>query len=42
MTMKLVICERAHQDIERNAVCWARNHALAQAIDWQDIAAESG
>ena len=36
MTLKLVITERAHQDIERNAVWWARNHSLTQAIDWQD------
>ena len=35
--MRLVISERAHRDIERNAVWWARNHSLAQAIDWQDI-----
>ena len=37
MTLKLVISERAHQDIERNAVWWARNHSLIQAIDWQDV-----
>ena len=37
MTLKLVISERAHQDIERNAVWWARNHSLTQAIDWQDV-----
>ena len=36
MKRKLVITERAHQDIERNAVWWARNHSLTQAIDWQD------
>ena len=36
MTLKLVISERAHQDIERNAVWWARYHSLTQAIDWQD------
>ncbi|MEZ6035540.1 MAG: hypothetical protein R3C17_20785 [Planctomycetaceae bacterium] len=36
MTLTLVITERAHQDIERNAVWWARNHSLTQAIDWQE------
>jgi plasmid stabilization system protein ParE len=36
MTLRLVISERAHQDIERNAVWWARNHSLPQAIDWHD------
>jgi plasmid stabilization system protein ParE len=36
MKRQLVIAERAHQDIERNAVWWARNHSLTQAIDWQD------
>jgi len=36
MTLRLVISERAHQDIERNAVWWARNHSPTQAIDWQD------
>ena len=36
MKRQLVITERAHQDIERNAVWWARNHSLTQAIDWQD------
>ena len=36
MTLKLVISERAHQNIERNAVWWARNHSLTEAIDWQD------
>ena len=35
MTLKLVITERAHPDIERNAVWWARNHSLDQAISWQ-------
>ena len=39
MKRQLVITERAHQDIERNAVWWARNHSLTQAIDWQDAAA---
>ena len=37
MTLKLVISERAHQDIERNVVWWARNHSLTEAIDWQDV-----
>lgn len=36
MTLTLVITERAHQDIERNAIWWARNHSIPQAIDWQD------
>ena len=35
MTIKLVITERAHQDIERNAVWWAQNHSLDQAVLWQ-------
>jgi hypothetical protein len=36
MKRQLVITERAHQDIERNAVWWARNYSLTQVIDWQD------
>lgn len=36
MTLKLMISERAHHDIERNAVWWARNYSLTPAITWQD------
>jgi plasmid stabilization system protein ParE len=35
MIRKLVITERAHDDIERNAVWWALNHSVAQAVSWQ-------
>jgi len=34
MTQKLVITERAHADIERNAVWWAQNHSTEQARKW--------
>ena len=32
MTIKLVITERAHQDIERNALWWAQNHSFAALV----------
>lgn len=36
MSLRLVISERAHDDIERNAVWWAKNHSLKEAIEWKD------
>jgi len=35
MTIKLEITERACSDIERNAIWWAQNHSLDQAVSWQ-------
>ncbi|MEZ6128997.1 MAG: type II toxin-antitoxin system RelE/ParE family toxin [Planctomycetaceae bacterium] len=34
MTLKLVITEQAHTDIERNAVWWAEHHSVQQAREW--------
>ena len=37
MTLQLVITERAHGDIQRNAVWWAVNHSVDEAENWRDV-----
>ena len=35
MSFKVAIQETAHQDIERNALWWADNHSVDEAIKWK-------
>lgn len=35
MSLRLVISERAHDDIERNACWWAEHHSIDEAFQWQ-------
>jgi plasmid stabilization system protein ParE len=36
MTLRLVITNRADGDIQRNAIWWAVNHSVDEAVTWQD------
>jgi len=36
MTLRLLITERAHNDIQRNALWWAANHSVDEAFTWQN------
>lgn len=36
MTTRLVITDRAHGDIQRNALWWAVNHSVDEAVAWQN------
>lgn len=35
MIFSVVISERAHRDIERNAIWWAEHQSIDQAFEWQ-------
>ena len=37
MSFNVTIQETAHQDIQRNALWWAHNHSVDEAIKWKAV-----
>ncbi len=38
MTFRVIVDDKAIDDIERNALWWAENHSAAEALRWYELA----